>query len=85
MREEWQENHKRIAHSLALYSSTSLADAFSTTRTDASEFIEGKAYADWRKGREAELALQAGIADRLNGVIRACGAIVKSIQSIAGR
>ncbi|MGL5450834.1 MAG: hypothetical protein ACRDBT_00190 [Aeromonas sp.] len=85
MREEWQENHKQAAHSLALYSSTSLTDAFDTTITDASEFIEGKAFADWKKGREAELALQAGIADRLNGVIRACAAIVKTIGSIAGR
>lgn len=55
------------------------------TRSDANDFVEGKAYADWKKNREAELKLQAGIADRLNGVIRACGAIVKSVQAITGR
>jgi hypothetical protein len=37
-------------------------------------------FADWRKAREAEQKLQIGVAERLNGVIRACGAIVKTLS-----
>ncbi|MGL4446332.1 MAG: hypothetical protein ACRCYV_07245 [Aeromonas sp.] len=50
------------------------------TRTDATSFLEGKAFAQWQKGREAEAKMQAGLAERLNGVIRACGSIVKAVQ-----
>jgi hypothetical protein len=68
-----------IAHNLSLYASTPLPDALGMPHSDAYAFFEGKAFADWRKGKEGELKLQAGIADRLNNVIRACGAIVKTI------
>ena len=55
------------------------------TQSDAGDFFDGKAYADWRKSREQELKLQAAIGDRLNGVIRACGSIVKTVASLGRR
>jgi len=42
-------------------------------------FFEGKAFADWKKGRESELKLQAAIVNRLNDVIRASGIVAKTI------
>lgn len=72
---------KASAHAIALYSHTSLPDAFGMTSSDIGEFFEGKAYADWRKGRESEMKLLAGIAERLNNVIRACGNIAKAVTS----
>jgi len=74
------------AHNLALYASTPLPSALQMTQSDAGSFFEGKAFADWQKGRENELKLQAGIADRLNNVIRACGVIAKTVaMSASGR
>lgn len=70
-----------MAHSLALYSPTPLPDALGMTLSDADAFFEGKPFADWRKGREQELKLQAAVCDRLNGVIKACGAIVKTVAA----
>ncbi|MCO7216879.1 hypothetical protein [Halomonas sp. OfavH-34-E] len=55
------------------------------THSEAEAFFEGKAYAEWRKGKEQELKLQAAVNDRLNGVIRACGAIVKTVASLGRR
>jgi len=79
------ENLKMLAHNMALYSATSLPDAFRMTQSDASDFFDGKAWAEWRKGREQELKLQAGIGDRLNNVIRACGVIAKAIAALGRR
>jgi len=42
-------------------------------------FFEGKAFADWKKGRESELKLQAAIVNRLNDVIRASGIVAKTV------
>lgn len=69
------------AHALALYSHTSLPDAFSMTESDSRDFFEGKVYADWKKGKEGEMKLFAGIAERLNSVIRACGNIAKAVSA----
>ncbi|MGP8289022.1 hypothetical protein ACT3OH_01985 [Vreelandella zhanjiangensis] len=55
------------------------------THSEAEAFFEGKAHAEWRKGKEQELKLQAAVNDRLNGVIRACGAIVKTVASLGRR
>ncbi|MCZ0926451.1 hypothetical protein L0636_00930 [Halomonas janggokensis] len=55
------------------------------TYSEADAFFEGKAHAEWRKGKEQELKLQAAVNDRLNGVIRACGAIVKTVASLGRR
>lgn len=55
------------------------------TTSEAQAFFDGKSYTDWRKGRDSEIKLQVGIAERLNGVIRACGAIVKTVASLGGR
>lgn len=74
------ENMKTSAHAAALYSSTSLPDAFGMTYSDIGEFFDGKAYADWRKGKEGEMKLLAGIAERLNNVIKACGNIAKAVS-----
>lgn len=43
------------------------------------KFFDGKAFGDWKKGREAELKTQAAIVNRLNDVIRACGVVAKTI------
>lgn len=79
------ENQRYLAHSLTLYSSTSLPEALRMTYSEADAFFEGKAHAEWRKGKEQELKLQAAVNDRLNGVIRACGAIVKTVASLGRR
>lgn len=55
------------------------------TQSDVTDFFEGKAYADWRRGREQEFKVQAAIGDRLNGVIRACGVIVKAVADLGRR
>lgn len=62
-----------------------MPEALRMTQSDVNDFFEGKAYAEWRKGREQEHKVQAAIGDRLNGVIRACGVIVKAISSLGGR
>lgn len=68
-----------MASSLSLYSHTSLPDALNMPASIAKRFFEGKPFEDWKKMREAETKLQAGIANRLNSVIMACGSIVKTI------
>jgi len=42
-------------------------------------FFDGKAFADWKKGKESELKLQAAIVNRLNDVIRASGIVAKTV------
>lgn len=68
-----------LASSLTLYSSTSLADAMQMQPSTVRKFFEGKPFDDWKKGRESELKTQAAIVNRLNGVIRACGIVAKTI------
>lgn len=53
-------------------------------QSDVSDFFGGKAYSDWRRGREQEFKVQAAIVDRINGVIKACGSIVKAVGQLAG-
>lgn len=77
------ENLSYLAHSVSLYSSTSLVDAFNLPQSQAEEFIEGKAFNEWVKVKESEQKLQASLGDRLNGVIRACGVIVKAVSSLS--
>ncbi len=43
-------------------------------------FFGSKAFEDSQKAKEAEIKMQSEIVTRLNGVIGACGAIVKSIS-----
>lgn len=50
------------------------------TGSDAKRFCDSKAFADWRGAREAESKVQAAVVDRLNGVIRAVGALAKSMR-----
>ena len=68
-----------LASSLTLYSATTLSDALQLPASTVRAFFEGKAFGDWKKFREAESKMQAGIADRLNNVIRACDIIAKTV------
>ena len=52
------------------------------TQTQAEQFIEGKAFEEWVKVKESEQKVQAALGDRLNGVIRACGVIVKAVSNL---
>ncbi|MCY1426218.1 hypothetical protein D9M71_420340 [compost metagenome] len=54
-------------------------------QSDVADFFDGKAYADWRRGREQEFKVQAAIGERLNSVIRACGVIVKAVAELGRR
>ena len=45
----------------------------------AESFFEGQAFKAWKKARESEVKMQADIVGRLNEVIRACGAVAKTI------
>lgn len=74
-----------IAHSLALYGSTPLPLALAMPCSEAEAFFEGKAWADWRTAREQDAKIQAGIAERLNHVIRGENAIVKTIAAVGRR
>jgi hypothetical protein len=53
--------------------------------SEAEAFFSGKAWQDWRTAREQSAKLQAGIADRLNNVIRGTNAIVKTLAAIGRR
>lgn len=77
------ENLNYLAHNLSIYSHTSLIDAFAMSQSQAEEFIEGKAFNDWVKVKESEQKIQAALGERLNGVIRACGVIVKAVSNLA--
>lgn len=78
------ENLNKLAHSVCLYGNSGLQDAFNVKVSDAADFFEGKAFADWVKGKEAEHKVQAAIGERLNSVIRACGVIVKAVSNLSG-
>jgi len=45
----------------------------------AEKFFDGKAFADWKKGKESESKLQAAIVNRLSDVIRASNIVAKTI------
>lgn len=77
------ENLTQLIHNVSIYSSTSLIDAYNLTQSQAESFVDGKAFKDWVKVKESEQKLQAALGDRLNGVIRACGVIVKAVSSLA--
>lgn len=49
------------------------------TVSTASAFLSSKTFDDWKKGREAEMKMQAAMIDRLNGVIRACNLVAKTV------
>ncbi|GAB4059192.1 hypothetical protein GCM10028811_12690 [Uliginosibacterium sediminicola] len=55
------------------------------TESDAREFFEGRAFADWSKARELENRMQSGIAERLNSVIQALGVVAKVTAGIGRR
>lgn len=82
-RSTYVENLTFLVHNISLYSHTSLIDAYNLTQSQAETFMEGKAFKDWMKVRESEQKLQASLGDRLNGVIKACGVIVKAISNLA--
>lgn len=71
-----------MASNLALYASTPLPAALGLPQSIAVDFFSGKPFEDWKKGREAEMKAQAGIAGRLNEVIRGLGVVA---SAVAGR
>lgn len=77
------ENLTFLAHNISIYSNASLIDAFNLTESQADQFLEGKAFKDWVKVKESEQKLQAALGDRINGVIRACGVIVKAVSNLS--
>lgn len=66
-------------HALTLYANCSLTDAVNVTASEATDFFEGSTFEQWKKGKEAELKLQSGIASRLNEVIRGIGFLQKAL------
>lgn len=77
-----------LASSMTLYGSTPLPDALNLPQSVVSKFLSGKAFEDFRKGKEAELKMQAAIVGRLNEVIRGLGIVAKvsgGARSIIGR
>ncbi|MGS0741333.1 hypothetical protein ACVBEF_05815 [Glaciimonas sp. GG7] len=68
-----------MAVSLSLYSSTSYPDAMRMCLSDAREFLSAKAFASWIKNREMEQKVQLALVGRLDGVIKAIGALGKAI------
>lgn len=77
---KWAENLTELTASLSLYSSTSIPEAMGLATSDAQRFVESKALSDWRGGKEAESKVQTAVVDRLNSVIRAIGALAKSLS-----
>ena len=71
-----------MAYSLCIHSNTSLQDALSMPVSVVEGFFGSKVFEDSQKAKEAEIKMQSEIVTRLNGVIGACGAIVKSISRI---
>lgn len=62
-----------------LYGNTSYTEASRLPTSDIEAFFNSKAFADWRRGREAENKLQAAIVERLNEVIRGTGIVAKTV------
>ncbi len=62
---------------VVLYANTSLSDAQNLTLTQVSAFFQSKSFKQWREGRDAEVKLQVGIAERLNSVIRGLNIVAK--------
>ncbi|MCM1128952.1 MAG: hypothetical protein NC211_03610 [Alistipes senegalensis] len=71
-----------LASSLTLYSATSLADAMNMQPSIVRKFFDGKAFSDWKKGRESELKMQAAVVNRLNDVIRASVVVAKTVAKV---
>nr|DAV46229.1 MAG TPA: hypothetical protein [Caudoviricetes sp.] len=68
-------------HALTLYAGCSLLEAKEVTASEAGDFFNGTSFEQWKKGRDAELKIQSGIASRLNEVIRGIGLL----QRVMGR
>jgi len=69
-----------MLHNLALYANTPLPLGFKMCPSDAGQFFTGKAFASWKKGREAEGKAQSAIVSRLNDVIRSIGYLGKVLS-----
>lgn len=48
------------------------------TASDAHAFFASRAFRDWQKRQDAALQLQVAQIERLNGLIRAIGVLIKS-------
>ena len=68
-----------LASTLALYSpGTSLNEALLLPASAISDFLNGKAFSDWKKKKDAEVKVQHAIIDRLNLVIKGLGNMGRS-------
>lgn len=72
----------QLASTLALYGSTPIPLALGMAPSIAMKFFEGKAFDDWKRGKENEAKTQAAIVNRLNDVIRSIGGLSKSISRL---
>lgn len=68
-----------LASALTLYANTPLPQAMAVQPSIAKRFFEGKAFDDWRRGREHEVKVQVAVVNRLNDVIRSLGVVTKTI------
>ena len=67
-----------LVATVAIYSSgTSINEALELSTQAITDFLKSKAFADWKKSREAEVKIQHGIADRLNSIIKGLGNLGK--------
>ncbi len=64
---------------LALYTSTSINEAYSLSKSQALAFFDSKPFEDWKKQRENELKIQVAIHDRFNDVVKSIGILQKTI------
>lgn len=81
LRKRLHEELLSLAHNLVFYANESLTTALNITASDALSLFGGKVFESVKKSKESEAAMQVGIAERLNTVIRACNSIIKSINS----
>lgn len=68
-----------LASALTLYANTPLPQALTMQPSVAKRFFDGKAFDDWRRGREQEAKVQVAVVNRLNDVIRSLGVVAKTV------
>jgi hypothetical protein len=67
-----------LAADISLYTSTSINEALELPVSVATRIFESKSFENWKKGREGEIKIQSAIINRLDGVIKSVGILIKS-------
>lgn len=67
--------------SLFLNFDTEYSKALRMQRSNVQGIFESKAYADWKKSREANQKIDIAVIDRLDVVIKAIGNLGKALSS----